>query len=414
MQNIFETPYHYHGVRDIIINELKNHTIAKEILPIILPDKSGISIIQKYPSLRKDKILESIKIIKNQIENIRIHSADDSYLCLQALNDNIYDTSKLIDNIKFRFFSGNSPRLEISKNQPLKSNEIQSIVELIVFLHQSTQNQQNPDDLLASMNVVIFHQNKGNTIHFNDLAGYGNVKEEIIESIILPLKNPSMFKQISTLTRKIPIKNIPRAILFEGEPGVGKTSFAKAAATMAGIPLIYIPVETILSKYYGESAKRLAYIFELIENYPSAITFLDEIDSLVGNREDGMFEATRNVLSVLLRKLDGSENKMSSILIAATNRKNDLDSALISRFDRSINFPLPDSATRAAILSLYAKHLSNVEKVRLAEKLENFSGRSIRDFCDFVERKWAVRIIEQDLPVSPPDSAFYEELTGRI
>jgi len=110
-----------------------------------------------------------------------------------------------------------------------------------------------------------------------------------------------------------------------------------------------MPLEAIMSKYYGESESRLAEIFEASAALGSVILFIDEIDSLATSREAGLHEATRRILSTLLRKIDSFESDGEVLVICATNRKKDLDPALISRLDLSIRFELPDAKTRAGI-----------------------------------------------------------------
>ena len=109
-----------------------------------------------------------------------------------------------------------------------------------------------------------------------------------------------------------------------------------------------------------------------------------------------MHEATRRSLSVLLRRLDGFDANTSTVLIAATNRPRDLDAALVSRFELAIKFPLPDDATRRAILALYAKHLSPSDQAALAAQSDGASGRDLRDVCEAAERKWAARRVRNE------------------
>jgi SpoVK/Ycf46/Vps4 family AAA+-type ATPase len=103
-----------------------------------------------------------------------------------------------------------------------------------------------------------------------------------------------------------------------------------------------------MSKWYGEAETRMSLIFEAAQAMGSCIIFIDEIDSLATSRESGLHEATRRILSTLLRKIDGFESSSGNVLlICATNRKKDLDPALVSRTDVSIRFELPDAATRS-------------------------------------------------------------------
>lgn len=111
------------------------------------------------------------------------------------------------------------------------------------------------------------------------------------------------------------------------------------------------------------------------------IIFIDEIDALAGNRSTDMHEASRRVLSTLLRKIDSFESNANVMLICATNRKQDLDPAMLSRIDLSIPFNLPDLQSRVAIFQRYAKHLTEEDRQMLAEQTEGFSGRNISDIC---------------------------------
>ncbi|HNX59501.1 MAG TPA: ATP-binding protein, partial [Spirochaetota bacterium] len=242
---------------------------------------------------------------------------------------------------------------------------------------------------------------------WNYIAGYEEVKKQIRESIILPLSNPGIYDAVAKLTRRTFESNRPRAILFEGAPGVGKTTIARIIASEAKIPLVYVPVESIMSKWYGQSSQNLSQIFDSCEDMGRTLLFIDEIDSLAGSRDGNMFEATRRILSVLLRKLDGIDSAENTLTIGATNRKGDLDHALISRFDQTIHFPLPNEKERAAIFSRYAKHLSDEELVPLATASEGLSGRNIRDVCEYTERRWARQLIIKKIDPRAPTAEFY-------
>ncbi|BBH00699.1 VIRB2-interacting protein 2 [Prunus dulcis] len=189
----------------------------------------------------------------------------------------------------------------------------------------------------------------------------------------------------------------------------GKTSSAHVIANQAGVPLLYVPLEVILSKYYGERER-----------------LLGRVDSFAISRDSDMHEATRRVLSVLLRQIehawnrglldpdsdsnfqiDGFEQDKKVVVIFATNRKQDLHPALISRFDSIITFNLPDQRNRKEIAAQYAKHLTESEldelatatgkdltfaslfQSSLAMPFFRMSGRDIRDVCQQAERSWA-------------------------
>ncbi|XP_019171701.1 PREDICTED: cell division control protein 48 isoform X2 [Ipomoea nil] len=278
---------------------------------------------------------------------------------------------------------------------------------------------------LEAMGVKIFGINESNTdigkaeISWENIAGYSHQKREIEDTILLALQSPEVYDDIARGTRCKFETNRPRAVLFEGPPGTGKTSCARVIAHQAGVPLLYVPLEVIMSKYYGESERLLGKVFSLANDLPNgAIVFLDEVDSFATARDGETHEATRRILSVLLRQIDGFEQEKKVVVVAATNRKQDLDPALISRFDAMIVFPLPDQQTRKEIGAQYAKHLTESELSEFAKATEGFSGRDIRDVCQQAERHWASKIIrgqtqrDEHCPL-PPLEEYSESAMNR-
>ena len=207
---------------------------------------------------------------------------------------------------------------------------------------------------------------KSANLDWDYLAGYDKVKRNIEDTVLLALTHGHIYDQITQQTRMKNETNRPKCVLFEGPPGCGKTTSAKIISQQVNIPLVYMPLEAIMSKYYGESESRLADIFEAAQAMGSVILFIDEIDALATSREAGLHEATRRILSTLLRKIDSFESDGEVLVICATNRKKDLDPALISRIDQSIKFQLPDERTRSLIFQRYAKQLTEEERVKLA------------------------------------------------
>ncbi|OMO64795.1 hypothetical protein COLO4_31833 [Corchorus olitorius] len=253
---------------------------------------------------------------------------------------------------------------------------------------------------LEAMGVKIYgldalHQTSSNSdISWDNIAGYDQQKRDIEDTILLALNSPKVYDDIARGTRRKFESNRPRAVLFEGPPGTGKTSCARVIANQAGVPLLYVPLEIVMSKYYGESERLLGQVFSLANQLPDgALIFLDEVDAFAIARDGEIHEATRRLLSVLLRQIDGFEQDKKVVVIAATNRKQDLDPALISRFDSLIEFGLPDEQNRREIAAQYAKHLAESELVELARVTDEMSGRDIRDVCQQAERSWASKLI---------------------
>jgi SpoVK/Ycf46/Vps4 family AAA+-type ATPase len=280
--------------------------------------------------------------------------------------------------------------MSFSKEGDLTSEELQAVLDAYKKCHPSEQD--NPLEQLEKCGSIVYHPNK--TFTWDYLAGYEAVKQEVKDSLILPFSHPEVYDRMAKGTRKVYESNRPRAVLFEGPPGTGKTTMARIIAGEVKVPLVYLPLESIMTKWYGESERNLSKVFQYCKEMGSTIIFLDEIDALATSRDNPTsHEATRRVLSVLLREIDGFLPNDKTLLVGATNRKQDLDAALISRFDLSILFPLPNINERSAIFANYAQHLFPVDFGVLAKGSECLSGRNIKDVCEHAERKWASKVV---------------------
>ena len=265
---------------------------------------------------------------------------------------------------------------------------------------EETINQSNSSiaSRLESMGCQVFFPHpdrKPGQVDWGTLAGYEVQKKAIEENLLLPLQEPNVYDDLAKRTRAHYSSNRPRAVLFTGPPGTGKTSSARVIAQQASVPLCYIPLEALASKWYGESEKKLAEALAAIDGFQDgAVLFLDELDSLATTRGSDMHEATRRTLGVLLRHLDGFDLSKKTVIIGATNRPDDLDAALRSRFSATVHFGLPTNECRVAILKQYAMHLSDEDIHKLASVTDSMSGRDLRDICEVAERHWASLIIQ--------------------
>ncbi|MEM3638892.1 MAG: AAA family ATPase, partial [Candidatus Micrarchaeaceae archaeon] len=217
-------------------------------------------------------------------------------------------------------------------------------------------------------------------VHWDDVGGLEKVKKELKEAVDLPLKKPEMFE-------KIGIRPV-RGVLLVGPPGTGKTLLAKAVATERESNFISIKGPEVLSKYVGESEKTLREIFRKAKLAAPCIIFIDEIDAIASAREYGETESrvAERVVDTLLTEMDGLEELRNVVVLAATNRPDAIDPALIrpGRFDKIIEIPMPDRETREQIFKVHMKHMpidKSVDIGRLAEMTENYTGAEIENVC---------------------------------
>ncbi|MBP7935566.1 MAG: ATP-dependent zinc metalloprotease FtsH [Phycisphaerae bacterium] len=214
-------------------------------------------------------------------------------------------------------------------------------------------------------------------ITFNDVAGVQEAKEECSE-IIEFLKNPKRFQRLGG--------RIPRGVLLVGEPGCGKTLLAKAIAGEADVPFFSISGSDFVEMFVGVGASRVRDLFKQAKDNSPCIIFLDEIDA-VGRRRGAGFtsgghDEREQTLNAILVEMDGFDTSDQVIVIAATNRSDVLDPALVrpGRFDRQVFVPLPDVKGRLDILKVHAKKIKmgpNVDLQRLARGTPMFSGADL-------------------------------------
>jgi len=208
-------------------------------------------------------------------------------------------------------------------------------------------------------------------VTFSDIGGISDVKIEL-EEIIDFIKNPKRYKSFGAY--------MPKGVLLVGPPGVGKTMIAKAVANEAGVPFYYQSGASFVQIYVGMGAKRVHELFVAAKNNSPSIVFIDEIDA-VGKIRDGQRNDEREAtLNQLLTEMDGFEGSSGVIVLAATNKIEVLDSALLraGRFDRRIFVELPTKKERAAILSKYLQKVPHELDIQaVANMTVGFNGASL-------------------------------------
>lgn len=415
----------YDLMKQQIERETSDYLAKNPIINISKPSisykKKKVSIEFKFAELSKVDLINTIEVLAEYYETLSFSNFVNLQLGFYHLiaepKTSIFDKKNEKDRLKIEFqidqlsFGGiNRSTVSFEKEKEFSQEDINSFLEVWKQYADSEVDQKKREEKdirvdLRDLGALVYETNKDYT--WDCIAGYERIKQEIKETIILPFENPEVYKSIGKLTRTNFSSNLPRAVLFEGPPGTAKTTMARVIANESGIPLIYVPIEAIMTCWYGESSKKLAKIFDYSCEFEKSLIFLDEIDSLAGSRDERMHEETRRILSVLLRKMQGFVSIENVLTIGATNRHKDLDSALLSRFNRTITFPLPNQHEREAIFCYYAKHLDPESIKKLSETTDSKSGRDIEDICSDAERRWAGKIISDNTEISPPSIDVY-------
>ncbi len=215
---------------------------------------------------------------------------------------------------------------------------------------------------------------------WDDIGGLEDAKQQLKEIIEWPLKYPGFYQYMKS--------SPPNGILIYGLPGTGKTLLAKALAHETEVNFISIKGPEFLSKWVGESAKAVRETFRKARSAAPCIIFFDEIDA-IASRRSGISGSTveEQVVAQLLTEMDGLEELRDVILVAATNRPDLLDPALLrsGRFGRHVEIPLPDKDACLEILKIHLKDRpinENIDIILLAEKLEGYTGADIKAVCE--------------------------------
>jgi transitional endoplasmic reticulum ATPase len=265
-------------------------------------------------------------------------------------------------------------------------------------------------------------------VRWDEVGGLKEIKQQLMESVEWPLKKPEVFT-------KMGIKP-PRGILLYGPPGCGKTLLARAVATESEANFISIKGPEIFSKWVGESEKAIREVFRKGRTAAPAIIFFDELDSIVPRRGLGYADsgASERVISQLLTEIDGIESLQNVLVIAATNRPDILDPAVLrpGRFDRMIYVPSPDLDSLKEIFKIHTHSMPlsrDIDLDELARKAQGYSGADVEAIC----REAAIDALRTDIDstevtlrdfnkamervapsITPDDDAWYLKFSKRL
>ena len=274
--------------------------------------------------------------------------------------------------------SSNGTVFQVSLNQRLEPEKLkpgtrvalnQDTLAVIEVLHEAW------DPMVSGAEMV-----EKPDITYDSVAGLDEQVKTVREAIELPLLEPELFTKVGITP--------PKGILLVGPPGCGKTLLAKAVAHQTDATFIRMVGSELAQKYIGEGGRMVRELFSLAKEKSPSIIFLDEIDAIGAKRLDGSTSGDREVqrtLMQLLAELDGFDSLEDVKIIAATNRPDILDDALLrpGRFDRIVTIPLPDANGRKAILKLHTSKMSTsrINLKAIVEKTEGYSGAELKATC---------------------------------
>jgi transitional endoplasmic reticulum ATPase len=366
------------------------------------PQDSGLGIIRIDSRLKKNigtSIDDTI-----QIRKVKTHSAQNIVLA----------------PISFKYKS--NPRFETFVKRKLNNYPVaiedfifisigisREITFKVISMRPSGICTIKPETVLhISENITEDEERGADYVTYEDVGGLDREIQRVREMVELPLRHPSIFKHLGI--------DPPKGVLLRGPPGCGKTLLAKAVANESEAYFISINGPEIMSKFYGESEKKLRKIFIEAEEKSPSIIFIDEIDAIAPKRETVTGEVERRVVAQLLALMDGLHSRGRVIVIGATNRPNSLDPALRrpGRFDREIEIKVPNEKGRREVFQIHTRSMPLDKKISLKEYANithGFVGADISAVC----REAAMSALRRYLPQINLDSELIDpELLEQI
>lgn len=367
-----------------IIGELVEKTINGTTYKVLNGNKN---IIINNENANTYKVSVYRKILKitlhdqNSVEGLYLDENGNSFRFITSIPHNTFiidDLAKKDINVKI------SP---LEKNDGLFNSLIGLLPWILMiffiwfFFIRQVNNSNNKAFSFGKSRARLYEPDKTERITFQDIAGCDEAKKELFE-IIDFLKTPEKYLKMGA--------KIPKGILLSGSPGTGKTLLARAVAGEANRPFFSISASEFVEMFVGVGASRVRDLFALAKKNSPCIVFIDELDSIGRMRgigTGGGNDEKEQTLNQILSEMDGFEKESTVIVLAATNRPDILDSALLrpGRFDRQIHIATPNESDRVAILKLHAKNKPISPQVNfeeLAKDIPGFSGAEIANLIN--------------------------------
>ena len=365
-----------------LLKEIETGTVTE--LTITPKSTDSVYYIEGKLSSYKDKETFSAKVVEQDLQKITEYARDN--------NLKVYDTNKDPGSISLIYIIVNFLPLIIIL-----------VASYFLFTKMASGNKNSMDFGRSRAKL----SNDGGNVKFSDVAGLKEEKEEVSELIDF-LKNPKKFQRLGA--------RIPKGVLLVGPPGTGKTLLAKAVAGEANVPFYYISGSDFVELFVGVGASRVRDMFKEAKKNAPCLIFIDEIDAVGRQRGAGLgggHDEREQTLNQLLTEMDGFGANEGIIIIAATNRPDVLDPALLrpGRFDRQVTVNLPDTKEREAILKVHARNkilAANVKLENISSRTPGFSGA---DLENLLNEAALLAVRKNEDAITPED---IDEATDRV
>ena len=395
--------------------ELKKNVILLLIVVVVVTTLSSVYMYvnkkNEYKEISYVVFLENLN--KEKIEEVKINNGSKVY-------GNLKDGTLFVtDNPKTENFK---ETLLMNNIKVVESEQSFSIVESVIFLlfivgigvvgfFINKSNSKQAQKEIAAMSNIGNEESNNKETTFEDIAGNEEVKESLTELVDF-IRSPEKYSKYGA--------RMPRGILLYGPPGTGKTLFAKALAGEANVPFYPVSGSDFIQVYAGLGASRIRELFKKAKKDKKSVIFIDEIDALgkkrKGNSSNSGSEEGDRTLNALLTEMSGFDENEGIIVVAATNRMDTLDEALLrpGRFDRQIEVGLPDINARHKILKLHSinKPLDkNVDLYKVASETIYFSGAKLENLMN-ESAMLAAKANNPSITMEHINKAFYTVLVG--